>query len=384
MVESGAFGGTAGVMELVKKYEMAAAGTTTRSKRTSTVSQKEESDRDPSIYVRASMGYRTLGWFLIKIGGGPPAHDINLSPVFTEQAPVFRPFSRCEAMGSTIYSIGGGDPNDPDERSPERVSDVYWIDTLRPKQGWNKLDRSMTYPRAYTHGVAVDGNLYVMGSFKSSIDHLRDPPVTRSLKPEVYMESVGVEGFWRVLRDPPTDLFGDIVDVPHLINGHAVVDLGNCDNGGEKKRIVIMRSSGSTKLYSYDVDTDSWSVYHNDFPPRTFASAFVDGILYYLDYAHPGVMYGLDLSKPNQRVVVIGKNHKGNGRHPWMPPALSTPFLVSLGSGKLAALWEAEGDVPRHMRVYCSVIEVSAFAAYPLSCSSYCLRGSMIHECLAV
>lgn len=253
-------------MELVKKFEMAAAAaSSSRSKRISTVPQREEcDDRDPSIYVRASMGYRTLGWFLIKIGGGPPAHDITLSPVF-------RPFSRCAAMGSTIYSIGGGDPNDPDERSPKRVSDVYCIDTLRPKEGWDKLDRSMTYPRAYTHGVAVDGNLYVMGSFKSSIDLLSDPPVTRSLKPEVYF---GVAGFWHELRDPPTGLNGDIVDVPHLINGHAVFDLGDHDNGCKKKRIVIMRSSGSTKLYSYDVDTDSWGVYHNDLHPRLWTGSF--------------------------------------------------------------------------------------------------------------
>ncbi|KAF7126494.1 hypothetical protein RHSIM_Rhsim11G0078000 [Rhododendron simsii] len=94
-----------------------------------------------------------------------------------------------------------------------------------------------------------------------------------------------------------------------------------------------------------------------------------------------------ELGKEKEDWVLQGTYFRNFDKHynePSENKALSWSGLVSLGSGKLAAIWEAEGDVPRHMRVYCSVIEVSAFAAYPLSCSSYCLRGSMIHNCLAV
>lgn len=138
---------------------------------------------------------------------------------------MFRLYSGCAAVGSIIYSIGGGDPNDPDRHCPEGLSDVYWIDTLRPKEGWKKLRCLMNYLRSYTCGIAVDGNLYVMGSCKSS------------LKPEVYIKSDngGVEGgFWHVLRDS-TSLKG--IHLPGIVEGHAVLDLD-----GGKKRIVMLSS----------------------------------------------------------------------------------------------------------------------------------------------
>ncbi|KAH7854652.1 hypothetical protein Vadar_016404 [Vaccinium darrowii] len=322
-------------------------------KRTPTVSHKgvydrdrsiylrPSSDRDPPIYLRTKYGRDRHGWFLLKTE--PPASGITLSPVFLEEAPMFRLHSACTAVGSIIYSIGGGDPNDPNIHCPEGLSDVYWIDTLRPKEGWKKLRSSMNYPRTYTRGIAVDGNLYVMGSRKSS------------LKPEVYIKSDdngGVDGgFWHVLRD-------------------------------------------STGLK----DTDSWSIYHTCIGNHPYTSAFVDGILYYLDHAHPEVMFGLDLSKPNNqpKKVVLGSNFDESQNCPWTDIICPTTYLFSLGSGKLAALWESDDNIcdgPYRMHVYCTIIKMSReadcdgqvnFVACPLSCSNYYVQGSMVRDCLAV
>lgn len=374
------------VTEMVKRLEMA---TSSSSKRTPTVSHKgaydrdrsiylrPSSDRDPLIYLRTKYGRDRNGWFLLKTE--PPADGITLSPVFLEEAPTFRLHSACAAVGSIIYSIGGGYPNDPDIHCPVGLSDVYWIDTLRPKEGWRKLRCSMNYPRTYTRGIAVDGNLYVMGSRKSS------------LKPEVYIKSddnSGVEGgFWRVLRDS-TSLKG--IQVPGVVEGHAVVDLD-----GGKKRIVML---SACSLISYDIDTDSWSIYHTCIGNHPYTSAFLDGILYYLDHAHPEVMFGLDLSKPNNqpKKVVLGSNCDKSQNCRWTDIICPTTYLFSLGSGKLAALWESDDNIcdgPYRMHVYCTIIKMSReadcdgqvnFVACPLSCSNYYVQGSMVSDCLAI
>lgn len=120
----------------------------------------------------------------------------------------------------------------------------------------------------------------------------------------------------------------------------------------------------------------------------------VDGVFYYQDHNHEREMFGLDLSKPNNQPkrVVLGKSHKESRDCRWWD-VLGVRFMVSLGNGKLAVLWEGTSDVEDHISVYCSVINMSKemdgcsqveFVAYPLSCSSYYLQGYMFHDCLAV
>ncbi|XP_058188781.1 uncharacterized protein LOC131306517 [Rhododendron vialii] len=241
--------------------------------------------------------------------------------------------------------MGAHDPLPYHEYTPEQLSDVYWIDTSHPELGWNKLDSSLNHPRTSAHVVFDGKRLYAMGCCFSD-DTRRPYPYDAELKPEVYVVSYGGGdggGSWHVLKDPPIGS-DRAVDVPGRMDGHAVLDLED-DGGKKKRRIVVMHSFGYEQLYSYDVDADSWDVYHHHFQPWTYASAFVDGILYYMDHDHLGVMFGLDLNKPNNQPkrVVLKKNFKENKNRRWIPqdipgpppynmPPPPEPFLVSLGS----------------------------------------------------
>ncbi|KAH7836116.1 hypothetical protein Vadar_032913 [Vaccinium darrowii] len=252
----------------------------------------------------------------------------------------------------------------------------------------------MNVPRSRPYAFTVDGEIYVMGGCHPSP------------KPEV-LDTRRMDEGWRELQDS--------TDVPGKIDGHAVIDGG--------KRIVV-QSRGVPHLYCC-VEADSWKMYREDVlgygmrVPKflDWKSAFLDGILYYVDENWRGALFGVDVSRqpddiaaePKRVRLPSGKSKREDWDWSWIPPSfpddsdLVSPemHLVSLGSGKLVVLSSAtvrlEGRYEVH--VYCSTIKISKeekqeeggddfdLVALPLYFSHVLvphLRSSSLVDCLAV
>ncbi|KAI8570060.1 hypothetical protein RHMOL_Rhmol01G0003600 [Rhododendron molle] len=370
---------------------------------------------DVPIYLRVYRNETYEGgpgffWYVIKtmtdcFNGFGASYEKVSPPVF-KQEPGPRDYPGCVSVGGTLYVLGGMDSKPPSSffgvhnLSPPGC-DVFYIDTTTlccPEEGvvsgggWKKLDHSMNVPRTCPHAFAINGKIYVMGGQQSP-------------KPEV-LDTRRMEEGWRELQDS--------TDVPGQIDGHAVIDGG--------KRIVV-QSRYEPHLYCYDVEADSWQVYLEhviELPTwqpafLDWKSAFLDGILYYLDHNRPGVMFGIDVSRPHdaaepKRVrLPLGSKCEDWGWH-WIPQpipensdlALPTTHLVSLGSGKLGVLWSAFSPFrskKHELHVYCSTIKMSKeekkheegggdddfdLVARPLSLSHVLVHGSALEDCLAV
>lgn len=245
----------------------------------------------------------------------------------------------------------------------------------------------MNFPRSNPRAFTVNGKIYVMGGAQPSP------------KPEV-LDTCRMDQGWRVLQDS-TDVCGEIA-------GHAVID------GGKR---ICLQFRRMRHLYCYDVEADSWQVYREDvsgYPmPESgllsWKSAFLDGILYYLDKERPGVMFGVDLdsaaaAEPKRVRLPLAKSKCEDWD--WIPQlvlgysdsVLPVTHLVSLGSGKLAVLWSGRGPGDE-LHVYCSTIKMSKeekkqeeegsggdfdLVAFPLSLSHVLVHGSYLMDCIAV
>ncbi|KAH7850068.1 hypothetical protein Vadar_027341 [Vaccinium darrowii] len=384
---------------------------------------------DVPIYFRVDRmdeeGVTELYWCVIKTKtdcceGRKCACKKVSHPVF-KQEPPHRVYSGCVAVGGTLYVLGGREP--PSSSIRRRVAnnkkvfhplspphcDVFYMDTTTTTTpvccseeevgvvsvvGWKKLDHSMNLPRSSPYAFTVDGKIYVMGGCHPSP------------KPEV-LDTRRMDEGWRELQDS--------TDVPGRIDGHAVIDGG--------KRIVV-QSGIAPHLYCYDVEADSWKMYREDvlgyrirkpgFLVLDWKSAFLDGILYYLDENRPGVVFGLDVSdettaaaEPKRVRLPSGKFKCEDWGWPWIPPSfpddsdLVSPeaHLVSLGSGKLVVLWSTRvrQEVSFEVHVYCSTIKISKeekkqeegggdfdLVALPLSLSHVLVHADSLIDCLAV
>ncbi|KAG5532572.1 hypothetical protein RHGRI_027011 [Rhododendron griersonianum] len=361
-------------------------------------------------------GGRGLYWCVIKtktdcccdFSGCAYNNEKVVSPPVFKQEPSSRVYSGCVAVGGTIYVLGGLDFKSVDKpRPPNRSfvamrtqslpnSDVFYIDTTTTPLcgpeggsggGWKKLDHSMNFPRSNPHAFTVNGKIYVMGGAQPSP------------KPEV-LDTRRMDQGWRVLQDS-TDARGQIT-------GHAVID------GGKR---ICLQFRRMRHLYCYDVEADSWQVHREDvlgYPmPESgllsWKSAFLDGILYYLDKERPGVMFGVDLdsaaaAEPKRVRLPLAKSKCEDWD--WIPQpvlgysdsVLPVTHLVSLGSGKLAVLWSGRGPSDE-LHVYCSTIKMSKeekkqeeegsggdfdLVAFPQSLSHVLVHGSSLMDCIAV
>ncbi|KAL7255790.1 hypothetical protein ACSBR1_009842 [Camellia fascicularis] len=323
----------------------------------STTLQLRDSSKDASIYfrVRIKNGYN---WYVIKNDSTMPENEL-LDPIFP-QSPMGQFVSSIAAVGSTIYVLGGANL-DTYDYIPPAFSDVCYIDTLHPKDGW-KIGPSMIVPRAGTHSITINTKIYAV---LDTADH---------------------QGGWSKLRDHH---FSDTM--PGAIIGHAVLD------GGKR---ILMHCFGSPCLYCYDVEADSWKLYSNNFGGNKISSAFVDGILYYVDFRDPGVIFGLDVSNPKNlpKIVIVNKDEEDDCE--WIPQ--SRMSLVSLGSNKLAVLWalracDSNNDyVHDQLLICCSKFnmskvkntaasgQVDQLVAHPFSLSRYRVMGYKFLDCLAV
>uniref|UniRef100_A0A5B7BR40 Putative F-box/kelch-repeat protein SKIP6 n=1 Tax=Davidia involucrata TaxID=16924 RepID=A0A5B7BR40_DAVIN len=92
-----------------------------------------------------------------------------LEPVF-ERLPKCQYLSACVALGPYICVIGGVEV-DKLRPPPDRniYSDVYYIDTLCPGNGWNQAP-PLIKPRAHPHAFVVDGKIYVLAAMWNSND----------------------------------------------------------------------------------------------------------------------------------------------------------------------------------------------------------------------
>ncbi|KAH7850024.1 hypothetical protein Vadar_026636 [Vaccinium darrowii] len=339
---------------------------------------------DPSIYLRVQRNF-AYEWYVIKADSKTPQADEKLLTPVLPKSPKHLWYSGCGVIGSTIYVVGGEDNDN------SLNDDVYYIDTRRPSGGWKK-GCSMKKPRSHPYSLTVDRKLYVLGSTFDPANLHDEPPYA-----EAFDER---ESRW-------TELPADMDPLPSLICGHAVLD--------NPKRFLF-HSQGFPSLYYYHIDSDSWGVFSEstlDFGGKN-TSALVDGILYCLDYRHPGFMFGLDVSNPGnklQKVLGFDKDIKEKKPlpQPDSPHSNTGPrgFLVPMGNSKLAVLWA--GMLPRRVHrlralepdkeeakllVSYSILNMYKqpnattggvdFVAETLSVSYYNVLGSKLNNCLPV
>lgn len=332
-------------------------------------------------------------WWVIKIQtahrGRCSYQEVSSPRLLTEKEPWL--YSGFVSVGSTLYALGGRGTLTESKPIPSwkwtrtltpPLRDVFYINTLCPESGWKKLEHPMNLARAYPDAFTVNGKIYVVGG----VDDYSGKP---SPYPEV-LDTHRIEEGWRPLRGSN--------DVPHMIDGYAVLDGG--------KRVLMLSRADDCRLHCYDVEADSWQVYNKNVSvgeADSYQSAYLDGIIYYLDYERPGIMFGVDVSgsRHEKRVrLPLDRSKCGDWDWQWIPQPilgyLPRIFLVSLGSGKLAALWT--GCIPPHRKgeqhVFISTIQMSReeqeggadfdLVALPLSLSDVFVPGSVVNDCLTI
>ncbi|KAG5563727.1 hypothetical protein RHGRI_000058 [Rhododendron griersonianum] len=329
---------------------------------------------DPPIYIRAERHYKLYEWYVIKGNSEMPEGKL-LRPIFPP-LPKHQSQSGCGVLGSTIYVLGGTQYTRQFAFFSESISlhDVYYIDTRHPSSGW-KEGCPMTRPRVDPYAVTVDDlhKMYVFGGIRESPDGV-------SPWAEVFDGQTGPEGNW-------STALRNVEDIPYEICGHVVMD--------DKKTILLHAVRERPCLYSYDIESDTWGIYsESSLGDYTMtSSAFVDGILYFMDnWQRPGIMYGLDVSNPqNQIQRVLGCDNSCFPETGYDDPA-PEEFMVSLGNSKLAVVWSGHRD---GFVVCCSKLNMSKrlnattgqvdFVATHLSLSYYSVTmRSQLVDCFAV
>ncbi|KAI7999319.1 F-box/kelch-repeat protein [Camellia lanceoleosa] len=191
-----------------------------------------------------------------------------MSPIFP--LPNHLAQSSTVAVGSRIYVIGGSDFSGEYTLIPESFKDVYYLDTLCPENGWHKTF-SMMKPRESCYSIASNGKIYVMGS--CAMDEEDPYPWA-----EVLDTDLGGGGWTPLPEDKRMDF---------VVTGRAVLEVGNR---------ILVHFEFDPCLYYYNVQDKCWRIYSRDFGVNKNSSAFLDGVLYYVDWTTPGVIYALVVS----------------------------------------------------------------------------------------
>ncbi|KAL7210787.1 hypothetical protein ACSBR2_013791 [Camellia fascicularis] len=338
-------------------------------------------------------------WYEIKSDDSTTVDDQQnqiMSPIFPR--PNHLAQSSAVAVGSRIYVMGGCDVSVEYTAIPETFKDVYYLDTLCPENGWHKTF-SMMKPREAPYSIASNGKIYVMGS---------SAMVEEDPYPWAEVLDTDLGGGWTpLLEDKPMDLF---------VTGHAVLEGGNR---------ILVHSVFDPCLHYYDVQDKCWGIYSRDFGVNKSSSAFLDGVLYYVDWTTPGVIYALLVSNgetvPKQvkgledlpfdrykNMAIMRSFDCGDGDRysddldfEWVPaerPEGPSPSvnLVSHGRDELAVIWtgldfwNVAGAV---LHVYFSKLKISKvenaagvvdeLVAHPLAHKHYRVRASMFVGCLS-
>ncbi|CAL5358199.1 unnamed protein product [Camellia sinensis] len=145
----------------------------------------------------------------------------------------------------------------------------------------------MIVPRVGTHFITINTKIYAVGL---QLKMWKRGGIIVSPFVEV-LDTVDHQGGWSKLHDHHfSDMMSD------SIIGHAVLD------GGKR---ILMHCFGSPYLFCYDVEANSWKFYSDNFGGNKISSAFVDGILYYVEFRDPGVIFGLDVSNPKNLPKIV-------------------------------------------------------------------------------
>lgn len=363
----------------------------------SSSSREEESEADPSIYIRVLQKGDTYKWYAIGWKNSDTAEVYEfLHPVFPTP-PKHQTFSSCGVVGSTIYVLGGADPRIFLKKEVQEVppgsrfshpleNDVYYLDTQNPSSGWKK-GLSMLRPRANTHPVTtVDGKMFVFGNIVKG--HNKEDG-------DVFLMGEVFDGnCWRPLSSPPPSLLGFT-----RMDGHAILD----DHNRNSSKMILLHGRHDPGLYIYDIESDSWNIYSKSALgyKGMRSSALVDGVLYCMDhYFFPGVMFAVDVSNPEkEHQQVLGFDKCSIPQKAYDGGPAPKEFLFSLGKSKLAVVWSgsyfANRDyIAEKTAVCCSKFKMSkrrndatgqyTFHAELLSLSRYCVMGYSLTNAVAV
>ncbi|KAG5545907.1 hypothetical protein RHGRI_018162 [Rhododendron griersonianum] len=337
----------------------------------------------------------------------------TLTPAVAEMPCDVQWGSNFVAQGSRIYALSRVFPasiRDLSKSLPKQTAfkHVFFCDVARPEEGWRK-GPDLNCGHFHGSAAALDGRIYMFGGTMDNGVLWSSQPYTEVLHPAIV--------WWTPLSPPPPEDC-ELFVPPDVYGAHPLPD----------GRILL---HSSLTLLSYNVDTDSFSSFDDDFGVVACdASVFLDGVLFF--YRNERGVYGYDvvnrkwfpslvrglrkgtvippddefqtcLLHLGTRGICMGNdvvNRKlfpspvgGLRKGTVIPCDAQLPtFLLHLGGGRLCIIWS--GRANRKLIIRSTVFRASKktppdggeplFQASIEASKKYCVEGDLMFECLAL
>ncbi|KAK8616377.1 hypothetical protein V6N13_017929 [Hibiscus sabdariffa] len=208
--------------------------------------------------IEKGKGYFRIDWHSLNL------ETAEISEALSTMPPKARSGASAVALGNRVYLFGGDcvrmDPTCPDGKiNSNRFHShnyVFCFDCEHPDRGWKEAP-SMLHPRLRPVSVAAKGKIYAFEG--SRLAH--------------FAEVFDVSGSgWKPLSIPPDlDMYTRRVSSPVLF-----------DSPRSRIFVHFQTIGGPNPLYAYHVDGESWECLDEAFGAWSYATALVDGVLYYL------------------------------------------------------------------------------------------------------
>lgn len=276
------------------------------------------------------------------------------------------------ALGSRIYALGGVLPWNTEMSMKTRIRTalryVFFCDVACPEKGW-KRGPDLNCGRFDGSAAALNEKIYMFGGTVDNNVSWSLLPYTEVHHPAIFE--------WIPLKPPPPEDCELFVS-PIVIGNHPLPD----------GRILLVTMD---TLLSYDVNTDSFSPFDNDFGVVDCdASVLLDGVLFF--YKDRTGLYGYDVVNRKWFPSPVRGLRKGTA----IPPGDGfETFLLYLGGGRLCIVWSGRATKDRKkLIIYSTVFRVSKktrpghgeplFLASIEASKWYCVEGESMFHCLAL